>query len=44
MADKPHLYFRKEADGVVDFKPPSRGGGKKPVEEKDYTVESWLGC
>jgi hypothetical protein len=37
MADKSHLYFRKQADGVVDFKPPSRGGGKKLVEEKDYT-------
>jgi hypothetical protein len=37
MAEKPHLFFKKQSEGVADFKPPTRGGGKKPIEEKDYT-------
>ncbi|GAA3946658.1 S8 family serine peptidase [Chitinophaga oryziterrae] len=37
MADKPHLYYRKDAENIKDFKPPARGAGKRQSEEKNYT-------
>ena len=40
MADKPHVYYRNEAEGNIDFKPPARGGSDEiEKKEKDYTTK-----